>query len=131
MFVPHGQKLAVRQKKWDLHQLFMHFQREAITASTLWPNGRGQDELIGQAGARKRNFGVVNIKALTQEEPNDCSHNGSRLMNGLVRLMGLWKELLCEVRSRLEGGKGECSHNRGMNGLVRQGADVGRNLGFE
>ena len=58
--------------------------------------GGGQDELIGQAGACGRNFGVVTIKALTQEavwrEENDCAHNKSKWMNGLVRL---WKELRC------------------------------------
>lgn len=97
LFVPHGQKLAVWLKKLDLHQLFMHFPREAVTACTLWLNvGGGQDELIGQAGACGRNFGVVTIKALTQEavssRGNECSHNKSKWMNGLVRL---GKELRC------------------------------------
>ena len=51
LFVPHGQKLPVWQKKSDLHQLFMHFQREAITALSAGMLVGGQDELIGQAVA--------------------------------------------------------------------------------
>ena len=50
LFVPHGQGVA-RRKNLDLHQLFMHFQREAITALNARMLVGGQDELIGQAVA--------------------------------------------------------------------------------
>ena len=50
LFVPHGQGVA-RRKNLDLHQLFMHFQREAITALSAGMLVGGQDELIGQAVA--------------------------------------------------------------------------------
>ena len=60
------------------------------------PGGGGQGELIGQAGACERNFGVLTLKVLTQEAVssggNECSHNKSKRMNGLVRL---GKELRC------------------------------------
>ena len=50
LFVPHGQGVA-RRKNLDLHQLFMHFQREAITALNAGMLVGGQGELIGQAVA--------------------------------------------------------------------------------
>ena len=50
LFVPHGQKLAVWLKKLDLHQLFMHFPREAVTACTLWLNVGGWPGWINWSG---------------------------------------------------------------------------------
>ena len=80
LFVPHGQKLAPWQKNSDLHQLFMHFQREAITVRcTLWLNGgAGCFNWSGQGLGR--NFGVVNIKGsdvrgALQERKGERGHN--------------------------------------------------------
>ena len=58
------------------------------------PGGGGQCELIGQAGLRKElRFGdYKGVDARVSRRGNECAHNKSKWMNGLVRL---WKEFRC------------------------------------